>query len=351
MEKVYWLLRNNNECGPYTIGELLQQQLTSSDLIWVEGISSAWCYPSEIEELFPEGSRRKNDLNTSPDSSGVFRSEKRDKDNEQKGRISPDIRKRLPPDKEIEWRAEELRKRALSYKPSHQPGTKIPIKHPDRSYSSSYLETIESMDREPISFIYHKEKKNSYLPEIIGMLLLILAFAWYGGLSPFNQKSNIIEPAAIQVIASKNHNKRNITTNTQQYIPGSIPEVAPAVTNMNSDSLLIASLTNTVKEKPKEKPVKKTIVTAQPVIPLSLIETDIKPQQKDDLIAPAPPVEKALKDQDKNAMAVATVTEDPAPEATEKKKSFGQVLKGLFKKKKKEEEKLNADSSRSNDVN
>jgi hypothetical protein len=350
MEKVYWLLRNNNEYGPYTIGELLQQQLTSSDLIWVEGKSSAWCYPSEIEILFPEGTRRKNDLNTSPDSSGVFRSDKRGKDNEQKGRVSPDMAKRLPPDKEIEWRAEELRKRALSYRPSHQPGTKIPIENVDRSYSNPYLESIESMGSEPISFVYHKGKKNSYLPEIIGMLLLILAIAWYGGLYPLNQKRNIVEPAAIQVIAEKNNNKKSITTNTQQQISGSIPEAVPAVTNINNDSLLIASLTNTVKEKPREKPIKKTIIP-EPVIPLNIIETDIKPQQKDDLTAPAPPIEKALKDQDKNAMAVATVTADPSPEANEKKKSFGQVLKGLFKKKKKEEEKINADSSRTNNVN
>ncbi|MGZ3847343.1 MAG: GYF domain-containing protein, partial [Flavisolibacter sp.] len=49
MERVYLLLRNNQQTGPFTIGELLQQQLKSSDMIWIEGKSAAWTYLSELE--------------------------------------------------------------------------------------------------------------------------------------------------------------------------------------------------------------------------------------------------------------------------------------------------------------
>ena len=49
MERVYLLLRNNQQTGPFTIDELLQQQLQPSDMIWVEGKSAAWTYLSELE--------------------------------------------------------------------------------------------------------------------------------------------------------------------------------------------------------------------------------------------------------------------------------------------------------------
>ena len=49
MERVYLLLRNNQQTGPFTIGELLQQQLRPSDMIWVEGKTTAWTYLSELE--------------------------------------------------------------------------------------------------------------------------------------------------------------------------------------------------------------------------------------------------------------------------------------------------------------
>lgn len=49
----YLLLRDNKESGPYTAEELLNFGLKPYDLIWVEGKSAAWRYPSEIEELKP----------------------------------------------------------------------------------------------------------------------------------------------------------------------------------------------------------------------------------------------------------------------------------------------------------
>lgn len=53
MRQVYLLLRNNKETGPHSFDELLQLQLKPFDLIWVEGRSAAWRYPTEIAELSP----------------------------------------------------------------------------------------------------------------------------------------------------------------------------------------------------------------------------------------------------------------------------------------------------------
>ncbi len=47
----YLLLRNNKESGPYTLDELQIKGLKAYDLVWVEGKSAAWRYPSELEEL------------------------------------------------------------------------------------------------------------------------------------------------------------------------------------------------------------------------------------------------------------------------------------------------------------
>ncbi len=47
----YRLLRDNKESGPYSQDDLILKGFKAYDLIWVEGKSAGWRYPSEIEEL------------------------------------------------------------------------------------------------------------------------------------------------------------------------------------------------------------------------------------------------------------------------------------------------------------
>src|SRR5690349_21973507 len=49
----YLLLRDNKQSGPHTFEELTAKGLKAYDLIWIEGKSAAWRYPSEIQELKP----------------------------------------------------------------------------------------------------------------------------------------------------------------------------------------------------------------------------------------------------------------------------------------------------------
>ena len=53
----YLLLRSNKQSGPYSLQQLVNFGLKPYDLVWVEGRSAAWRYPSEVEDL-PEGDRR-----------------------------------------------------------------------------------------------------------------------------------------------------------------------------------------------------------------------------------------------------------------------------------------------------
>src|SRR6187455_659441 len=47
----YLLLRDNKQSGPYTVPEIIEKGIKPYDLVWLDGKSLAWRYPSEIEEL------------------------------------------------------------------------------------------------------------------------------------------------------------------------------------------------------------------------------------------------------------------------------------------------------------
>ncbi|MBX2921350.1 MAG: hypothetical protein KF746_04085 [Chitinophagaceae bacterium] len=49
--KKYLLLRDNQQSGPYTAEGLQKMTLRKFDLIWIEGESIMWKYPSEIREF------------------------------------------------------------------------------------------------------------------------------------------------------------------------------------------------------------------------------------------------------------------------------------------------------------
>lgn len=51
--KKYLLLRDNKQSGPYSVEELVAKGIKPYDLVWLEGKSAAWRYPSELEELKP----------------------------------------------------------------------------------------------------------------------------------------------------------------------------------------------------------------------------------------------------------------------------------------------------------
>lgn len=47
----YKLLRNNKEIGPLSYQELIDLPLKAYDLVWVDGKTMSWKYPSELDEL------------------------------------------------------------------------------------------------------------------------------------------------------------------------------------------------------------------------------------------------------------------------------------------------------------
>ncbi|HEX8316603.1 MAG TPA: hypothetical protein VF609_16490 [Flavisolibacter sp.] len=49
--KRYSILRHNQESGPFTLSQLKSFGITDTDLVWIEGESTSWDYPTEITEL------------------------------------------------------------------------------------------------------------------------------------------------------------------------------------------------------------------------------------------------------------------------------------------------------------
>src|SRR5688572_10299474 len=47
----YLLLRSNKQSGPYSLQQLVSFGLKPYDLVWIEGKSAAWRYPSEVDLL------------------------------------------------------------------------------------------------------------------------------------------------------------------------------------------------------------------------------------------------------------------------------------------------------------
>ena len=159
MQPIYFLLRENQESGPYTIDELLLQRLTSTDLVWVQGRTNAWCHPSELEEFTVTYSINREKLNEMDPIPGRQNSPRR---NRRTGRG------------EIENRAEEIRKNILSQ--AIISGSRRLEIQEDESPTSFKI------PEERIDLVVHKKRVKLPNPHFlaIGFMLLFISGAWFG---------------------------------------------------------------------------------------------------------------------------------------------------------------------------
>jgi hypothetical protein len=288
MTKVYLLLRNNKQSGPHSLEELLKLGIKPMDLLWVEGRSSGWSYPSEIVTLKPyvtpatetskqpvieKKSESQPSLHThnktfmpvekptasnsepSP-SSKVYVSmparmsrpaevKKQDADNVAEDNMAG----------KIEKKAEELRKKIQSYVPENKPVTKTvePV-------TTKYSSTIPEREEQYTSWIYNqKTSKATRISEdqkkwaaIIIAALLIVAVGF--GISQFHtdNKKVTLAVATTETDAAKAIPDPLVT---EPPAPATLPITENTVTN------------NTVVE-PSKKIVKNTIIE-KPVVQMS----------------------------------------------------------------------------------
>lgn len=298
MKKLYLLLRNNKQTGPFSFNELVQQQLKDADLVWVEGESHAWTYPSEIDGLKPVAApivKQNNKQGYSrPSSISV---------------ILPAPSQNAPAitfeqENKFEKRREELQKK-LPLSPL-VPTEALLTNEP------GFLDTIEPAEKE-IFVTYHKRKKDLGLGQvaIAGMVVIFLGVTVYKNWPLFRER-NSVDSVATQILKSEQSSEAKVTTVI----------AAPDAANQQF-------VAEPEKNKPKEPVLKKT--------KLSRFKKQFKiPQpenislKNDENLIPAL-VQVPLEIKDKKEIVAG-----PENSATDKKKSIGQMFKGLFKKKKKE---------------
>jgi hypothetical protein len=302
MERVYLLLRNNQQTGPFTIGELLQQQLKPSDMIWIEGKTNAWTYLNELE-LAPFV--KKTEV------------------------IQPIIS--VETKDEIERKAEELRQRILASAPkTHFPQYTTEIESYASTYKLSPGDEIEFVDIRK----ERKAKNNTILGELLLTCFVIGLFmvGIYKGKSFLGVKNKVQNSVATELNSHDQHT-------AQKNKPAAQSTIALVDTVKQADSALALQ-----KARQKFGMNKKSVVdTASLHSSQAVINAD-KPEEKTETTATnLPNEESALKKEGllkkeiapavpelKRANETAKTVNEPEKE---EKKGF---LKGLFKKKNKD---------------
>lgn len=311
MGKVYLLLRNNIESGPFSIDELLQQKIAASDLIWIEGESLNWQEPSQIMELgfgtmsLPE---HKNVFCQSPApvSQVIPYGQKTEV------KIIPIFYNREAASfarsqgGKIENRASNIDNRALS------------VGH-DQAIESSYGNSFSYQQEKKIDLVFYKKnRKNVVLPEIIaaGMVTAFIAIGIYGGWTMINTKDEnnyttalplkISEPPITKTFESQTPENKGIILTTDSTAVQSQPvlgQTPPLKQNPKTQSRsTTAKKKNAVKKETIKPELTSIIADEVPVI------AEPEPQEEEIITEPE-----------------------------QKKKSLGQAIKNIFKKKKKKQ--------------
>jgi hypothetical protein len=317
MQKVYLLLRNNQQTGPHSLEELLQLGIKPLDLVWVEGKSYGWSYPSEIDTLKPFVT-----ITTSKKIELPAEQKETKPSNEKLQVPGKKIFVSLPvgnafssmpsssaaPDM-IEQKAEELRKRIQSWSPQN-PSQEEEIK-------TNYTRSINDVEEDYTSWVFQKKtKKKRFLSKrnwiITGIIGVGLTGGWLIGKVVFR------EPAgrSMELVQKSSNNvpDAGVPEEKSTSDPVFVSKQQPLKPLSNSRA------TKKTKKKIAISPKTKTTVASQASTPEIV-------QKKE----PGPTVENVPPIIEEKSEP--TVAEAPK----EKKKTLKQILGGLFKKNKKDE--------------
>ena len=303
MQKVYLLLRNNIQTGPFSLEEVVALKLKSQDLIWEEGKSNGWAYPSEIEILKPYVaeplSLQEDKLPSKPDQNGLIITIGKPKN----------VFVSMPPNNRdtantsscaedpFEKKAEALRRRALSFTPSKLNNDIVNtgiIEAPSVAPNGS---------RKYLQKINRTVWKRKHLIVAATVLVVVISGSW-AVMALLNK-----EPvAAHKVVALQAYN---------------IPQAPDETIHINENEE-----GNIVNREPNEKAIQKKI-----------LETKKKWESKDNNIIAAnkdaslPPI---VPTPEPELLIVAPTAESnpgPIENSSQKKKSFKESVNDLFKKK------------------
>ncbi|HVF81416.1 MAG TPA: hypothetical protein VM884_05765, partial [Flavisolibacter sp.] len=248
MQKVYLLLRNNQQTGPFGLEEIIKFDLKPYDLIWIEGKSAGWYYPQEIKALHPYLSfvRQPPQLEaekkrpTAPGSS----------------EIKPrKVFVAMPAAPTREEAVQEPSLPASTASPSHK-AAEGPLRHSEPELKTTYAKSIDEVETEYMNWAYQtKTKKRPVVSKkgaIAACLLVSVAFgAWQ----------------TVKSLSGSNN-----TPNTQMAVTPVLNEiVSDSISETSSVQSTVAPSTKTPKQpKPvvtKNSPIVKQEAPNKPRIP------------------------------------------------------------------------------------
>lgn len=166
MHKIYLLLRNNQQSGPYNLEELVQSGLKPDDLLWIEGKSVGWFYPSELDDLksyiSPNNIVRKSTTEAigqpNQDPTPKAAGEKKIFVSLPNKPQAPAAAMQKAPEDTIEQKAEALRKKVQAYSADNK--TTFAADIPDNDYSYSFQHSVS----DDSTSIYSAKTKTKNIP-------------------------------------------------------------------------------------------------------------------------------------------------------------------------------------------
>jgi hypothetical protein len=216
MNKVYLLLRNNQQTGPYSLEELTNLPLKPFDLIWVEGKSFGWSYPGEIESLkpyvaeatgappaepspqaaipTPEPKPASRKIFVSLPQNAAARPASQPQQQPQPFQPQSQPQSQLQPQAStadmLEQKAEELRKRIQSQ--AAESGAQ------PKEMQTHYARSINDVEEEYTSWVFKQKAKKKKTPAVqAAAALLVLGLAGYFGWSMMSGGQETAQPQAL----------------------------------------------------------------------------------------------------------------------------------------------------------
>lgn len=308
MNKVYLLLRSNQQKGPFSLDELLQFDLQPHDLVWIEGRSAGWYYPQEIDALRPHLSFL-NKAPLQPIETPIEITAPKTETPPKKIFVSMPsgnaMQKEPPPQPLVQPAVQEI-KPAVANQTSPQVD----------EVKTTYAKTLEEVETDYMNWAYQKKAKKISVVSRKGVLaaglLVSAAFASWWLLQP-SEKISVEETVVTQTAAA--------------------PLANELLTENNLEAETATENAKPVSSK-KQKPQKAAVAVKQtklktPVREREEISTATTSNQTTEY-EPAPVVKETVPATEK--------TETATTEAPKEKKKLRDKIADLFRKKPNEEE-------------
>jgi hypothetical protein len=207
MQKIYLLLRNNKQSGPYSLSELIALQLRPLDLVWVEGRSRSWQYPTEMSELkghVKESKNKNESITVYPQASTDLvlpKTNKKSSDDKAEDKINVQVYVKLPHESE----AERFFSEHNPLLPSDGTGAPVQSKGPvvqpaDGLLNTKYTRDLQEIKAEYTAWIGQRKQteqnRQQNKPWLIWAIIAFLGMAgflserWSSGGSASNQNLN-----------------------------------------------------------------------------------------------------------------------------------------------------------------